>query len=98
MSSTSPLNAVNINHSQIKTGSIYALAIGTNFGAYTFTFSASLAGLLWRELLRQKGIHVRQSQFAIINLPIIVLAVCSAATVLVAEIFISNKNPSRGVN
>ncbi|TFY55949.1 hypothetical protein EVJ58_g7927 [Rhodofomes roseus] len=38
-------------------GAIYALALGSNFGAFTLTFSASLAGLLWRRILRQKGIH-----------------------------------------
>ncbi|KAH8118958.1 hypothetical protein DFH11DRAFT_1562144 [Phellopilus nigrolimitatus] len=72
----------------VKLGSIYALALGTNFGAFTFSFSASLAGLLWRDILRQKGIVVRQTQFALLNLPIIGVATISAAVVLVAEMYV----------
>ena len=34
-------------------GAVYALALGSNFGAFTLTFSASLAGLLWRQILAQ---------------------------------------------
>ena len=37
---------------------IYSLAIGSNYGAFMFTICASLAGLLWRDILKQKGIHV----------------------------------------
>ncbi|KAL5534598.1 hypothetical protein ACEPAG_1061 [Sanghuangporus baumii] len=75
--------------SKVKLGSIFALALGTNFGAFTFSFSASLAGLLWRDILRQKGIVVRQRQFAMFNLPIISVAVVSAAAVLVAEVYVT---------
>ncbi|WWC69727.1 uncharacterized protein I206_103670 [Kwoniella pini CBS 10737] len=39
-------------------GAIFSLAVGSNFGAYSFVFSASLAGLLWRSILAQKGIHI----------------------------------------
>ncbi|KAI5119577.1 hypothetical protein M0805_006462 [Coniferiporia weirii] len=73
---------------EVRLGSIYALAIGTNFGAFTFSFSASLAGLLWRDILRQKGIIVRQKQFALLNLPIIGVAAVAAAAVLVAEMYV----------
>ncbi|EJD04337.1 uncharacterized protein FOMMEDRAFT_122033 [Fomitiporia mediterranea MF3/22] len=73
---------------KVRVGSIFALAVGTNFGAFTFSFSASLAGLLWRDILRQKGIIVHQTQFALLNLPIIVVAVAAAAAVLVAEVYI----------
>lgn len=75
--------------SRVQLGSIYALAIGTNFGALTFTFSASLAGLLWRGILRQKGITVHQWQFAVTNLPIILIAVCTAGGVLIGEVLIT---------
>ncbi|KAL5518613.1 hypothetical protein ACEPAH_296 [Sanghuangporus vaninii] len=74
---------------KVKLGSIFALALGTNFGAFTFSFSASLAGLLWRDILRQKGIVVRQRQFAMLNLPIVGVAVVSAAAVLVAEVYVT---------
>lgn len=73
---------------KIRLGSIYALALGTNFGAYTFSFSASLAGLLWRDILRQKGIIISQRQFALYNLPTIALAVTTAGAVLIAEVYV----------
>ncbi|KAF8133013.1 hypothetical protein EV363DRAFT_1473756 [Boletus edulis] len=51
-----------------------ALAIASNIGAISFTFSASLAGLLWRAILQQKGIHVKQRDFAFWNLlPLLVM-------------------------
>lgn len=75
---------------RVRTGTIYALALGSNFGAFSFSFSASLAGLLWRAILHQKGIHIRQRQFALLNIPIVTVAVCVAAGVLVAEVFITN--------
>ncbi|KAF8122976.1 hypothetical protein EV363DRAFT_1549842 [Boletus edulis] len=51
-----------------------ALAVASNIGAISFTFSASLAGLLWRAILQQKGIHVKQRDFAFWNLlPLLVM-------------------------
>lgn len=44
-----------------------ALAVASNIGAVSFTFSASLAGLLWRQILEQKGIFVKQRTFALWN-------------------------------
>ena len=76
---------------RVRSGSIYALAIGTNFGAFTFTFSASLAGLLWRGILSQKGIMIHQRQFAVTNLPIILIAITTAGAALLAEVFIASK-------
>ena len=76
---------------RVRSGSIYALAIGTNFGAFTFTFSASLAGLLWRGILSQKGIMIHQRQFAVTNLPIILIAITTAGAALLAEVFIVSK-------
>lgn len=51
-----------------------ALAVSSNIGAVSFTFSASLAGLLWQGILKQKGIQITQRQFAFWNLlPIFVM-------------------------
>ena len=69
----------------VRLGTIYALALGSNFGAFSFSFAASLAGLLWRSILRQKGIHVKQTQFALLNTPVLSVAICVAAGILVAE-------------
>ena len=73
---------------KVRLGSIYALALGSNFGAYTFSFSASLAGLLWRDILRQKGIAVSQRQFAYFNLPIIAVAVLVSGAILIAQVHV----------
>ncbi|KAF5340256.1 hypothetical protein D9611_007770 [Ephemerocybe angulata] len=66
-----------------------ALAVASNIGAVSFTFSASLAGLLWRQILEQKGIHVRQRTFAYWNaFPLVVMTavglgiVCAEMAVL----------------
>ncbi|KAI4524246.1 hypothetical protein K525DRAFT_360936 [Schizophyllum commune Loenen D] len=45
-----------------------ALAVGSNIGAVGATFCASLAGLLWAGILRQRGVVVRQRTFAYWNL------------------------------
>jgi Na+/H+ antiporter NhaD/arsenite permease-like protein len=45
------------------TASLYSLAFAANIGAVSFTFPASLAGLLWRGLLLQKGVHIRPAEF-----------------------------------
>ncbi|KAF8523164.1 hypothetical protein BU17DRAFT_44191 [Hysterangium stoloniferum] len=45
-----------------------SLAVASNIGAVSFTFSASLAGLLWQTILAQKGIKVKQTEFAKWNL------------------------------
>jgi len=59
-----------------------ALAVASNIGAVSFTFSASLAGLLWRGILKQKGIIVPQSTFAYWNaLPLVVMTVAGLSVV-----------------
>ncbi|TFK31451.1 hypothetical protein BDQ12DRAFT_660477 [Crucibulum laeve] len=66
-----------------------ALAVSSNIGAVSFTFSASLAGLLWQTILRQKGIKIKQQTFAKWNLlPILAMTgvglgiVCAEMAVL----------------
>lgn len=59
-----------------------ALAVASNIGAVSFTFSASLAGLLWKGILEQKDIKVTQSQFAYWNaLPLVVMTVAGLSVV-----------------
>lgn len=51
-------------------------------GAVSFTFSASLAGLLWDTILRQKGIAIRQQTFALWNtVPILLMTGVGLAVV-----------------
>jgi Na+/H+ antiporter NhaD/arsenite permease-like protein len=59
-----------------------ALAVASNIGAVSFTFSASLAGLLWKGILEQRGIRIKQSSFAYWNLlPITVMTAVGLAVV-----------------
>ncbi|KAG9045028.1 hypothetical protein FS837_007162 [Tulasnella sp. UAMH 9824] len=69
-------------------GAIYALALGSNYGAFSATFSASLAGLLWKQILNQKGIKVAQSEFAYHNFGINLVAMLVGCAVLIAQVYI----------
>ncbi|KAH0835302.1 hypothetical protein AYO21_01526 [Fonsecaea monophora] len=62
---------------------IYSVAMGSNIGAFSYTFAGSLAGLLWRGLLAHKGVRVSQWKFARVNmLPLLMQIVVSSAIVL----------------
>ncbi|KAI0077187.1 hypothetical protein K474DRAFT_1596497 [Panus rudis PR-1116 ss-1] len=91
LSPTSPSSSPSPSHQRTIDGSIYALALGSNFGAFTLTIPASLAGLLWRQILKQKGIHIRQRQFALLNLPISGVAMGVACLVLVGEVWVLHR-------
>ncbi|KLO09876.1 hypothetical protein SCHPADRAFT_916557 [Schizopora paradoxa] len=80
---------------RLRIGSIYALALGTNFGAYSFVFSASLAGLLWKGILKNNSINkivVRKRDFAIQNLPSILVAITVSAIALFVEVIVAVKH------
>ncbi|KAL8365587.1 hypothetical protein RB595_004417 [Gaeumannomyces hyphopodioides] len=69
-------------------GAVYSMAVGVNFGAFSTVFCASLAGLLWRDILLSKGVIVRRLEFLRVNVPIIGIATAIGCSVLVAEIYI----------
>nr|GAT43342.1 predicted protein [Mycena chlorophos] len=59
-----------------------ALAVASNIGAVSFTFSASLAGLLWQAILKQKGIIILQRKFAYWNaLPVLAMGLAGLGVV-----------------
>ncbi|KAI1757950.1 hypothetical protein F4782DRAFT_536651 [Xylaria castorea] len=70
-----------------KWATIYAMALGVNYGAFSIAFSASLAGLLWRDILARKLIRVRGLEFARVNLPIISVAMTIGLAVLTGEVY-----------
>ncbi|KAM0250872.1 hypothetical protein ACHAQJ_008450 [Trichoderma viride] len=70
---------------------VYSMALGVNYGAFSTAFSASLAGLLWRDILARKHIRVRSLDFARVNLPIISIAMIVGCAVLVGEVYIVRK-------
>lgn len=73
-------------------GTVYSMAIGVNYGAFSTAFSASLAGLLWRDILARKHIHVRRLDFARVNLPIVAISMAVGCAVLVGEIYVVRGN------
>ncbi|KAI0302282.1 hypothetical protein B0F90DRAFT_1816498 [Multifurca ochricompacta] len=79
----------------VRYASVYGLALGSNYGAFTLTFSASLAGLLWRNILGQKGVHVWQSQFAQMNLGTFVIASLASGTVLIGQMLVVHHRDDR---
>jgi Na+/H+ antiporter NhaD/arsenite permease-like protein len=64
------------------------MALGVNYGAFSTAFSASLAGLLWRDILSRKHIHVRRLDFARVNLPIIAIAMAVGCTTLIIQVYV----------
>ncbi|KAG6809863.1 hypothetical protein H0H92_014369, partial [Tricholoma furcatifolium] len=68
-----------------------ALAVASNIGAVSFTFSASLAGLLWRQILQQKGIFIGQATFAYWNLFPLVMMTGVGLAIVSAEMAILYK-------
>lgn len=64
------------------------MAIGVNYGAFSLAFSASLAGMLWRDILGRKHIHVGGLEFARVNLPIIAITMVVGLTVLIGQVYI----------
>jgi hypothetical protein len=75
-------------------GTVYGMALGVNYGAFSTAFSASLAGLLWRDILGRKHIRIRRLDFARVNLPIIAIAMAVGCTVLIGEVYIFRNNSS----
>ncbi|AEO63918.1 uncharacterized protein THITE_62405 [Thermothielavioides terrestris NRRL 8126] len=67
---------------------VYTMALGVNYGAFSTAFSASLAGMLWRDILAKKHIHVRRLDFARVNLPVIAIAMTVGCVVLIGEVWI----------
>ncbi|KAI5458813.1 hypothetical protein BGZ63DRAFT_416367 [Mariannaea sp. PMI_226] len=73
-------------------GTVYSMALGVNYGAFSSAFSASLAGLLWRDILGRKHIHVKRVEFARVNFPIIAISMAVGCTALIAEVYIIRHN------
>lgn len=64
------------------------MALGVNYGAFSTALSASLAGLLWRDILERKHIPVSGAKFAQVNLKVIAVSMAVGCAVLVGEVYI----------
>ncbi|EGS19676.1 putative arsenite transmembrane transporter protein [Thermochaetoides thermophila DSM 1495] len=68
---------------------IYTMALGVNYGAFSTALSASLAGLLWSDILEKKHIPIKRQDFAMVNFPIIAIAMAVGCLVLIGEVYIT---------
>lgn len=73
-------------------GTVYALSIGVNYGAFSLSISASLTGIMWRTVLNKEGRHLGRLEFARVNLPIIAMAMLTACSILTAQVYIVRSN------
>lgn len=72
---------------------VYSVAMGSNIGAFSYTFAGSLAGLLWRGLLADKGIKVSPVKFATVNLIPLLMQSTVASALVLAEVHWFNTGP-----
>ncbi|TPX69097.1 hypothetical protein SpCBS45565_g02729 [Spizellomyces sp. 'palustris'] len=68
----------------LRRGGMFALIIGSNFGG-NLTYLGALAGLMWDDLLRKRGMGIKQTQFFIWCTIITPVVLFGALAVLVAE-------------
>ncbi|CAF9932207.1 MAG: hypothetical protein GOMPHAMPRED_006516 [Gomphillus americanus] len=72
---------------KILLAAIYAVAMGSNLGAFSYTFAGSLAGLLWKGLLADKGIHISQLKFAVVNVFPLLVQTTIACAIIYGELY-----------
>ena len=83
-------SAAVVNDRRVLLGAIYAVAMGSNLGAFSFTFAGSLAGLLWRGLLRDSktgSIEISQWRFARINFVPLIMQTAVACGIILGELY-----------
>lgn len=72
---------------RIMQASRISVAMGSNIGAFSYTFCGSLAGLLWKGLLKDKGIEISQKKFAMVNFLPLLLQITVASSIIYAQLF-----------
>ncbi|KAF9530564.1 hypothetical protein CPB83DRAFT_788128 [Crepidotus variabilis] len=88
---TKIVHAANMPPSTNRAAAI-ALAVASNIGAVSFTFSASLAGLLWDTILKQKKINtITQWKFAYWNSIPLLLMTSAGLAIVTAEMVVLYK-------
>jgi arsenical pump membrane protein len=63
-------------------GSAFALVIGSNLGA-NLTLLGALAGLLWKDILKEKGIIISYKDFLLKGLVIVPITLCASLLTLI---------------
>ncbi|KAF9037771.1 hypothetical protein BJ165DRAFT_1502908 [Panaeolus papilionaceus] len=86
---TKIIHAADLPSHSARAGAI-ALAVSSNIGAVSVTFSASLAGLLWKAILKQKNKEISLFDFAKWNVaPLLAMTVVGMAIVTAEMVVIS---------
>ncbi|OCF44714.1 hypothetical protein I317_01403 [Kwoniella heveanensis CBS 569] len=88
---TSPTNVKPVSSRELY-GAVFALATGSNFGAYSVVFSASLAGLLWRKILGDKGLTLTITDFARWNILPLAVTMIVGCLVVAGEVCVMYKD------
>jgi Na+/H+ antiporter NhaD/arsenite permease-like protein len=68
-------------------GAIYSVAIDSNTGACSYLVTGSLAGLLWRDLLADKGVHVSHLKFTLVNTTLLLMQITAASAIALGEVY-----------
>ncbi|RMD39870.1 hypothetical protein DV735_g5264, partial [Chaetothyriales sp. CBS 134920] len=76
-----------IKDHRIMEGAIYSVAMGSNIGAFSYTFAGSLAGLLWQSLLADKAIQISQLKFALVNAIPLLMQIVVASAIVLGELY-----------
>ena len=81
-------NSVHVQRDdRVLSAAVYSVAMGSNIGAFSYTFAGSLAGLLWRGLLKDKGIEVGPTKFALVNLVPLLMQITVASAIVLGEVY-----------
>lgn len=81
-------NSVHVQRdNRVLSAAVYSVAMGSNIGAFSYTFAGSLAGLLWRGLLKDKGIDVGPAKFAVVNLVPLLMQITVASAIVLGEVY-----------
>ncbi len=83
-------NAFLVASPLIKQGSMFALIMGSNFGA-NFTLIGALAGIMWSSIMADKGIVISYRKFAYHGFLIMPIVVALACLVLALELYYYGK-------
>lgn len=81
------LNPSFIVSSSVRTGSTFALIMGSNFGS-NFTLIGSLAGIMWYKILRNQDIKIGFKEFSKYGFTIMPLIMILTFSVFIAQLFI----------
>lgn len=76
---------LNITDKRSKMGAIYAVVLGSNYGA-NFTLIGALAGIMWITILRTKNVHISYLQFMKVGFSVMIPSLIFCTIVLCLQL------------